>query len=265
MAPRAKAAEQAETNDDVDATSEDVELRSGEIGEAELELSRSVAKRMGWATKEEWIERKRDPAKWRDGPDFLENTPKVIDRLQETADRSAKAAAAVLEDERRRLSENAERRVREAEDPEERVKAARDLATHSGEPAETVAWKARNAWFGTDPLARSLAESAAAQAAASRATIPEQLAEAEAAVRKRFPEYFTTGTEARLSDVRRAPPAVQSGTRAASSAPREKGFADLPRAAREAFDKNFRKLKLDPERYAKSYWRDEAQRTSARE
>jgi len=259
MAQRAKT--EAVVDEPVDDNLETEHL-TGEVGEAELQIARAVAKRMGWAPKEEWT---RDPAKWQDAPQFLENTPKVIDRLKETADRSARAAAEAIEEDRRRAREEAQRVIRESDDPEERDKAAKRLADAAGPPPETQAWVARNPWFQTDSRANALAVATANEAAKRGASISDQLKEAEAEVKRRYPEHF--GEPARLSEVRARPaPQVQGGTRSGTTTQREKGFSDLPSAARDAFERHLLRTftnrglsKQEAEkRYAMSYWRERA-------
>ncbi len=237
---------------------------TGAIPEGELALARSVAKRLGWKGPEEWTGA---PDQFVDAPEFLDNTPKVIADLKESGKRAAQAAAAAIEDERRRIREEATRTIRDSDDREEREKAAERLAQNAGPPPETQAWLARNPWFQTDPDAQAIATSTVNRMAAQGASISLQLEEAEKSVRQRFPEYFSAGTEQRLSDVRRqAPiaPQVQQGSRAGGNgAPKEKGFAEIPQADRAAFNgnllKHFMARGLTQEesqrRYAASYWR----------
>ena len=252
-----------EDDEHLDQTGE-TDTLTGPIPEGELAVARSVASKMGWTPQEDW---KRDPSKWVDAPEFLENTPKVLADLKESRDRAARAAAEAIEDERRRILEEATRTIREADDPEVRARAAERLAQNAGPPPETQAWIARNPWFYTDPDAQVLVVATVNRLAASGASIPDQLEEAEKKVRQRFPEYFASGTEQRLSDVRRSapnPPKVQDGSRAAANgAPKEKGFADIPRADRDVFRNNLLKhfmangqtQEQAEGRYARSYWR----------
>ncbi|MDD1679580.1 MAG: hypothetical protein LUO93_10420, partial [Methanomicrobiales archaeon] len=131
----------------------------------------------------------------------------------------------------------------------------------------------RNPWFETDQVAQAAATAEINRLAAQKLPIEEQLDGAEALIRKRFPEYFGQAeraepAEARLSEVRPAPPAVQRGTRGGESRPKEKGFADIPPGDRASyiryFAKNYESYGLKPEeaqaRYAKAYWsnKDEA-------
>ena len=236
---------------------------SGAIPEGELAIARSVAKRMGWTPQEEWT---RDPAKWQDAPDFLENTPKVIADLKERSERTARAASAAIEDERRRKVEAATKVIEQSEDPAERRQAAADLQQHAGPPPQTVAWMARNPWFQTDPAAQQTAIRAIQRGVAIGLSIEDQLAAGEEAARRDYPHYFNAGTEQRLSDVRRqAPiaPQVHQGSRAQNGgAPKEKGFGDIPKADRDAFNGHLLKAfmangqtKEQAEgRYARSYW-----------
>lgn len=264
--PRGKPAQVAE-GDAIDETAETATL-TGPVAESHdpVELLRRVAKQLGHKPKEEWD---RDPESWVDEFAFLEQTPKQVEdlrtrnrELQERSERSARAAAEAIEEDRRRTREQAQKVIRESDDPDERVRAAKEL---EGPPPETRAWIAKNPWFDTDPDAKALAVSAVIRAEQRGANIPDALAAGEDAVKKRFPEYFATGTEQRLSDVRRAapnPPAVQPGTRAVTTQTKEKGFADIPAADRQAFRSNLLKhytsrgvSQTDAEaRYARSYW-----------
>src|SRR5258706_13646106 len=156
--PRARKAEEADTIEREPPLDENQEqeqsYRTGQVSEGELDLARSVAKRMGWTPKEDW---KRDPAKWVDAPDFLEQTPRELESLKERNRRTAQAASDAIEETQRRARAEAEDRVRLAETPDERVAAARDYAAASGPHPETLAWMGRNAWFNDDPDARNMA------------------------------------------------------------------------------------------------------------
>ena len=273
--PRAKRPDPVsdETEDEQLDQPTETDTLSGAIPEGEIALARSVASKMGWTPQEEW---KRDPSKWVDAPEFLEQTPKVIASLKEQGERQARAAAAVIEETRRKDAEEATRVIRESDDPAEREKAATKLRESSGPPPETQAWLSKNPWFHTDPDAQALVVATVNRLAQTGATISEQLEEAEKKARQRFPEYFSAGTEQRLSDVRRqapSPPQVQQGSRAGSSQPAEKGYAQIPRADRDAFElhlqKHFMAKGLKKEdaqaQYAASYWREGVLPPSERE
>jgi hypothetical protein len=264
--------------------------RTGVITEDEhaLELSRSVAKRMGWTPREDW---KRDPAKWVDAPDFLEQTPRELESLKERLKRTGQAAEAAMAEAQRQAQADAEARVRaavEAKDPDEALRASRDLARTSGPPPQTVAWMGRNPWFQTDQDAQVLAVAEINRRAAMGASIEDQLEAAEQKVRLRFPEHFDPPSsfglrrdesaegggqrEVRLSE--RAAPVVQSGSRGGNATPKVKGFADIHAGDRALYQKHFaarfensiraKDKKLTAEQvqeqarglYAATYWRE---------
>lgn len=240
--------------------------RSGSVSEGELELSRTVAKRLGWTPKEDWT---RDPAKWRDAPEFLEDTPRQIETLKERLKRTGQVTSDLLEEERRkaRIEAQAElRQAAEAGNADAASAAAEKLARVSGPPPETVAWIGRNAWFNDDPDAQVLAVSEINRLAAQGASIPDQLSAAEAKVRKRFPEHFEVREqpreEVRLSEVRRNPPSVSAGSRGGVVVPKEKGFTDIPAGDRQQYEKHFAKRFVNQgltaeqaqTKYARSYW-----------
>ncbi len=273
--PRAarKAVEPAEeqiNNEPLDNDTEAVsDYRTGVV-EGELELARSVAKRMGWTPKEDW---KRDPTKWRDAPEFLENTPKELDALKERNRRTAQAAEAAIEDAQRRARQEAEAAVRaaaEAQDPDAAEAAARQLAKASGPPPAVAAWIARNEWFNTDPTARVLAASVTERLSQEGRSISEQLEGAEAEVKRRFPEHFGQAEpqeerrEVPLRESRHVanPPAVQGGARGGEIRAKEKGFADIPAGDRALYTRHFAKRfeqtlgtpEAAQKKYAASYW-----------
>lgn len=249
------------------------EYRDGSVseGDPELELARSVAKRMGWTPKEDW---KRDPAKWVDAPQYLENTPRELDTLKERLRRTSQAAADAIEDERRRARIDAQNEIRaaaEAGDAERAARAAQQLEKVAGPPPQTVAWMGKNPWFQDDPDAQAMAVIEINRMAQQGASIEDQLAAAEAKVRRRFPEHFgqaETREEPRpQADARRQapiPPQVQAGTRGTASQPRAKTFADIPPGDRAMFDRHFRKRfeaqlgskDAAESKYAASYWRE---------
>lgn len=274
----------AATPESVQAAPLDDKVETGQSSDTaplpEGELRRSIyeelAKPFGWAPKEEW---KRDPAKWRDAEEFLKDTPKQLEAHKEQARRAAQAAEAAFEEDRRRLLSVAEAKVKaaaEAQDPDAAAAAAREVAAHSGPPPQTVAWMARNAWFNQDRGAQAVAVTAIRKAEAAGLNIEEQLEAGEMAAKKRFPEYFAEETpatvreapkeEVRLSEIKR-PPAVNAPSRTtASEKPnKERGYADLPQVARQAYERHFERKFMSQHglskedgqaRYAASYWKD---------
>lgn len=263
MARRAQAQliqeEAVDENQDLDQHS-----KSGLV-EDEIEVSRKVAKRLGWTPKEEWT---RDPDKWVDAPDFLDRTPREMETLKERLKRTGQATDAALEEARRQARTEAQAEVRaaaEAQDPEAAEKAAAKLAQNSGPDPRTLAWVARNNWFEADPIARAAAAAEVQRLAERGMSIEDQLDGAEREVRKRFPEHFgrvEERAEVRLSESNRQPPNVTGGSRGGSGPAKEKGFGDIPRQDRELFEsklaKIYRNKGMSPDegraRYAKAYW-----------
>src|SRR5258706_1735262 len=200
--------------------------RPCKVSEGELALARSVPKRMGWTPKENW---KRDPAKWVDAPDFLEQTPRELESLKERNRRTAQAASDAIEETQRRARAAAEDRVRLAETPDERVAAARDYAAASGPHPETLAWMGRNAWFNDDPDARNMAATEINRSAQAGPSISEQPAAAEAEIKRRVPANFCQAEQRAVptavppSAVLRAAPAGQPGNTNRTTAPPVKG------------------------------------------
>lgn len=241
-----------------------------EVSEGELAVARSVAKRLGWTPKEDW---KRDPSKWVDAPEFLDNTPKQIETLKERLKRTGQAAESVIEDNRRRMRAEIEAELNaavEAQDPQGAKAAAERLADVKAEETKphpaTVKWIERNSWFEDDPDAQALARNAVVRAAKQGLSVEDQLEEAEKAVKRRFPEYFPSERrdeetrETKLSE--RKAPLVQDGSRTTRTQSKEKAFADIPAGDRSLYTKHFQKryestgLKPDEAqaKYAKAYW-----------
>lgn len=256
--PRAKRAVEDEPQDTtLDEAPEQEQLRSGQVGEDDF--IQSLARRANWTPKEEW---KRDPDKWVDAKTYLERLPDELESLKERNRRTAQAAEAAMEDERRRARQEALAELREAakRDDPEAVRVAEQKLEQATPHPETVAWVNRNAWFNEDRYAKAMAVEEVNRLAAQGATITEQLAGAEKLVREKFPEHFgEPKREVRMSE--RPAPAVTSGSRGPSTTQREKGFADIPVGDRALYQKHFARRyeqRMTPaeaqEKYAKSYW-----------
>jgi hypothetical protein len=259
----------------LDNTPETVsEYRTGSVSEGETEYGQAVAKRLGWTPKEEWT---RDPSKWRDWDTYLDDTPKELDTLKERLRRTSQAAADAIEDERRRARIEAQSEIRaaaEAGDPDRAARAAQQLERTAGPPPQTVAWMSRNEWFNHDEDARMIATAEVNRLAQQGASIEDQLAAAEAKVKKIFPQHFGATAERKepeaKPDARRAapiPPQQHGGTRSAAAPSRSKSFADIPAGDRAQFDKHFRKgfeqrlgsKDAAEQRYAATYWREKSE------
>jgi hypothetical protein len=240
--------------------------KEGPIAQSELEVARSVARRMGWVPLEEWT---REPTKWVEADKFLEESARKIDDLKDRLKRTGQAADAAIEEARRRAREEAELQLRQAArtgNEELAVQAARQVAQNAGPDPRTVAWIGRNSWFNEDPAARMVAAAICDQEAARGASIEDQLERAEAEVRRRFPEHFPSygreePVEKRLSEVRKAP-AVQPGTRGTPPrSGRPNGWNDIPSGDRVQLSKFVKKMtthnlsEADAQaRLAASYW-----------
>ena len=265
-----KAAVVADAHEDVDNVQQVDDFRTGQVSEGELDLARSVAKRMGWTPKEEW---KRDPAKWVDAPDFLENTPRELELAKDRLRRTAQATEAAIEEVRRQERLQALEEVRIAERAGDTAKAdaaAERVKAAEGPPPQVQSWVRDNPWYNEDPEAADYARAITNRLAIEGRPVSEQLEAARAAVMKRFPEHAGQAgrreepTEARLSEVRRPPP-MANGSRGTGSVQRERGWGDLPPAVRSAaapFVKQYQRRGLTEadaqKRYAGSYWSDQA-------
>ena len=249
----------------VDNDTEVEEFRSGQVSEVEQAVAESVARRMGWVPKEEWT---RDPTRWVDAPKYLEQTPAERQALKDRLKRTAQATQDLIEEERKRAGEKALADLRAAEragETEQADAAAARVMAAQGPPPAVSSWIARNTGFNEDPAAKAVA--VAVTDRLKDRPVSEQLEAAEAEVQRRFPEHFAPvqREETRLSEVRKAPP-TQGGSRGPSSAPRERGFADIPPGDRATFNqkllKHFKARGLNEEqaqkRYAESYWREQA-------
>lgn len=232
------------------------------VDDAELELSRKVARRLGWVPKEEW---KRNPERWVEATDFLESHAQKLSELKDQSERSNRAAAAAIDETRRQALQDAEAKLRaatQAQDEDAALAASREIAKNSGPPKVVQDWVARNPWMETYPRAARLAKAVCDDLAAQGFSMSEQLDGAETEVREAFPDLFGARreavTEVRLSEARKVPQ-VESGSRTGGGArSKEKGFTDLPKAARDAFERHFAKRGVTPEGYAKSYWANQA-------
>jgi hypothetical protein len=248
--------------------------RQGLVSEGELDLSRQVARRLGWVPQEEW---KRDPSKWTDAPEFLDNTPAEITSLKERLRRSGQVAEEIAENARREAKAQAEAELREAArtgDEEKAVQAADKVARNSGPHPQTQAWLGRNPWFNEDPEAQAVAVAAITRATKAGESIEAQLQAGEAAVRRRYPEHFgaaspseTRQTETRLSDIRPAAPAVTGGSRGTGlrTPTKEKGWMDIPQTERSQMQRfvtsAMRKGQTEAQAtsfLATAYWREKA-------
>ena len=250
--------------DDEDSSSQS--SKRGPIAQSELDVARSVARRMGWVPLEEWT---REPSSWVEADEFLDTTTKKIDNLKDRLKRTGQAADAAIEEARRRAREEAEMQLRQAArtgNEELAVQAARQVAQNAGPDPRTVAWIGRNPWFNENPAARMVAAAICDQEAANGASIEDQLERAETEVRRRFPEHFSVMDREepemrRLSEIRK-PPSVQPGNRGTPPrSSKSNGWNDIPSGDRVQLSKFVKKMathnlsEADAQaRLAASYW-----------
>jgi hypothetical protein len=268
-------------------------VRTGQVadGDLELEVSRRVARRMGWLDKEAWVAAGRNADTHVDAPDFLEFTPKRLETLQERQKRWGQVAEEQAEQARREALAQAraehEAAVRTG-DVEAAGRAADKMVQAKGPPPQTVAWIGRNPWFRTGPdaledEATAVTVAAIKRAEKSGASIEEQLQAGEAAAKRRFPELFDDVPQARredprpeprqerqevrLSEVRPPAPQVAGGSRGGNGpvAKKEKGWMDIPsveRAQMTRFVRSAQRKGISAEeaqnRMARTYWEDKA-------
>jgi hypothetical protein len=115
----------------------------------------------------------------------------------------------------------------------------------------------RNAdWFKVDPEATALAMGVADNLAKQGKSAAEQVAAAEKAVKKRFPELFDEPPPRQQG---KGPAAVHTAdTRSAPRRPGPKGFAELPADAKQAALRMESKGRCSRDEYAKFYWQENA-------
>lgn len=219
----------------------------------------NLASELGWVPKDQF---RGDPEKWRPADEFIragrdiqQSATRELRSLREQMDRVGGVTTQLLQD---KVAERdaywqsqLDQAVEEGDTARvnQLVKARPAPVTdNAAPPAETQAWIAKNEWFNKDPLAQARAIEVTNQL--KHLPIPEQLAQAERAIRREFPEHF--GAPAKQ------PPGVQTGqSRTAAPSNRVKGFADMP-AESQAIAKDMmrRNPALTLEAFAKSYWAD---------
>lgn len=229
------------------------------------ELVDSIAAEMGWRPKDKWTG---DPEKWRDSADYLKATPAVLKSTKEQMDRTARAAAQTIEKAQRKAIADAERRIAEAAeagDTEAAIEATRDLREVSA-PRDplVVRFAEKNPWYTTHRAATNLAIEVAEEAMQNGKSVEEYLDAAEKEVKRRYPELFpgykSDEPDPKDTGLQRGAPAVHGGQRAASPAPRKRGWNDMPKAVQDAQERHFvRKGLLSKEEAAEAYWSENAQ------
>lgn len=223
----------------------------------------TLAREMGWSPESEW----RGPKDaWKDAKTFLKTTvdinrnlSKDVRDLRDTVDRMARTSASLADKAAKEAREQAIEEFNSAVasgDAEAALEASRKLdEVRSPQRDDAVSdFVTRNAaWYSRDEEATAYAQSVAQIWANKGHDASRQVQEAEAAVRKRFPELFDEPGE-RQQTQRRSPPVVQGGQRTTGAAPRKKGIADLPPDARRAAEDYARRGRCTVEEYAQVYF-----------
>lgn len=243
------------------------EAPAAETPEAPVNPIEAIAAEKGWVPQDKW----RGEGEWRSAEDFvrhgLERAREGKDQIRElrkTVDRIARTSDAI---EKRNIAEavaQAEERMRQAvadNDPDAVLEASRALhraeAQATQPPAAIDDFKSRNPWFGTNTEATVYAQSIAGIHAERGADAATQIAEAEKAVLKRFPEL--SGAPVAREPVKQPASVSPPTARTAPSVGRAKGFGDLPREAQQVgrdFLAKGRIKTLDD--YAKAYYEENA-------
>lgn len=219
-----------------------------------------VASEMGWVPKDKF----KGPAdKWkpasqfiRDGKNIQERLSRDVKSLRDTLDTVSKTSGQILADklqeQHRMLSERYAAAV-EKGDPDEafaaaneimRVKAAAQPARAAPAP-ETDAWVSKNSRVMNDPLAAQRALQICDAYARAGQSVPDQLANTEAVMKREFPHLFDD----------KPAPAVATPGRGLAAPRTGKTAADLPKEARAiAEDMAERGMFPSPDDYARHYF-----------
>jgi hypothetical protein len=243
--------------------------------QAEPEAITALASEMGWVPRDQF---RGDPDDWKPATDFI-RTGKDIQRglsrelrgVRDEVSRISRTSADLAEQVRERavaerdaywarvqakgVEEGKQDVVDRAVDERMKIRVeaekAKDTAPDNGPPPETAAFVERHkAWFNVDSLATMRAQEICDQLAKRGVAIPEQLQQAERAIRKEFPELFPKSAK--------QPAGVQTGQSRSSggSSSKARGYADMPAEsqamARDMLDRHGIPL----EKTAESYWKE---------
>lgn len=252
-------------HEDAPESAETIDAPEQQLDNAAPDLE-TFASRMGWTPKDQW---RGDPDKWKPVDQFMEDTVSI----NQTLNRKLKN---IERDTRRIIQANERLTEKQIAEERERLNARLDQAVDEGD-RETVGrvttrlakleqeaprdpdvseFVERNAeWFNVDPEATALAMGVAENLSRQGKSHAEQVAAAERAVKKRFPELFD---EPAPKPQGKGPAAVH--TSQTRSAPRArsgpKGFADLPAAAKETALRMESRGRCSRDEYAKVYWQE---------
>lgn len=215
----------------------------------------NLARDLGWTPKEEWHG---EPDKWkpaeqfiRDGREIQQSTSRELKTVREQLERIGNVTETIVRDKVAERDAYWQQQFNQAVEDGDTEKATalldkRPVAqpAQQGPDPQVSAWVAKNPWFNTDPLAQARAQELSERL--KHLPVPDQLAQVERAVRKEFPEHFPKAKD---------PPATQTGAaRNPNPSNRQKGFADMPDAAKKMALDYEERLKVSKEDFAKSYW-----------
>jgi hypothetical protein len=220
-----------------------------------------LAAEMGWKPKEEYQGDNWKPAAEfiKAGRDITQTVTKQLRSVQDQLERVTRTSSHLMTE---AIAERdaywAQQQAKAVEDGDQvavnhavqqRIKLQQQ-APADGPPPETRDFMDRNkGWYGVDHLATMRAQEITDRLAKAGVTPADQLAQAERAVRKEFPELFPAPAK--------QPASVQTAqSRNAVTGSRKKGFADMP-AESQKLAREFQAQHGVPlEKFAASYWDD---------
>ncbi len=232
-----------------------------------------LAASMGWKPEADYTG---DKEKWKPAREFIlaereinRGMKDTVRSLKDTVERMASAGAKQTERMLKKQAEEINARFNEAvenKDSAAAAKAAKEMRELENEAVNTASnsnveddFARRNPWYNRDEEATAYAISVCQREAAKGASVHDQLAAVDVAMKKRFPELVGGQQE------RKAPVEVNAPGRSVAR-PKAKGYADLPTEVKAAADKFARLAKekhgVDPEKtkaqYAADFWNEQA-------
>lgn len=205
----------------------------------------ALASEMGWKPEAQYS----GSAPWKPAREFIKTEREIsrdmrkqVRTLSETVERMAAAGTKQTQRALERQAEELNRAFEQAVENKdtkaaaEAAKGMRELEQEARssagfDPADTERrFAADNPWYGKDDEATAYAITISQRLAGQGKSVAEQLEAASTGVRKRFPELFA---DALQTNPRKDPPSLHAPS-AARGKPKEKGFADLPAAAKAA-------------------------------
>jgi hypothetical protein len=227
------------------------------------------AGRMGWSPQDQW---RGPPEAWKPAAEFIEGTVSVnqalskkLKNLERNQSRMVQTVERIAEqriaDARAELEAQLDQAVDEGDKATVKHVTTRiaqlDREAPASDPDVADFVERHSDWFNVDPEATALAMGVADNLHRQGKTAAEQVAAAEKAVKKRFPELFDEPPPRQQG---KGPAAVHTAD--TRSAPRQqrgpKGFAELPADAKTAALRMESKGRCSRDEYAKFYWQENA-------